>query len=1026
MAECFSRLEGAVNALCRDMHAYCRPGRYEVLEGDIAQDELASRAWTQSAEPIPYTRGDGVKWFRFHIEVPKSIMGLPTAGMQLRLQSLFFAPVSIYIDGELRLSETAWMDFKSPEVILSQSLADGSAYTVEARFELGSKTYWNGGFGLQVAYDGLENVEFDCKTALQELRNVAELSQFSARIPALCDALARDIESGDLPTVQSGIGRLHAQLEPARSAMKSRTVNLIGHAHIDMNWFWPMEETERVVGRDFATMLKLMDETPDFRFSQSQCVTYQIAQRLFPETFERVKAAQRRGQWDITASTWVEGDLNMACGESIVRHILYSNEYLQKHFGFAPRIMWCPDTFGHSANLPQILKKANIDYYFFTRCGIGVDYLPYEGNENLLHVSHTPVFRWEGMDGSSVVACNMSYNYDVEAGTVSGIADWMHTKLGSAESMVVYGTGDHGGGPTRRDMQRMKKLNAYPGIPSLRYAGATEALDRIQGAVQTDLTLHRGEMNFIFDGCYTSHADIKRYNRECENALLAAEALDTLQALCARGGCASEPLHEAWEKALFNQFHDILDGSGVAETYLYSRRLRDEVLETAGQIAQQAAAVLTDGAEDCLTVFNPLCWPRSELVRLPDTGSCSLTDAQGNHLPVAEYGGQLYARVEGIPAFGAVTLTLKKEAQAPPEGKSIADRDGVFAFETDVFKVEVLKRSGEIVTLYDKEAEKYVVRRAMIGWRLKNGALNTLLVAREEPTHMSSWTVGDIQSTDTLRNAVSAEIVCDNALVKQLRFVHRYGDSVITQDMVFPMASRRIDFQTEADWQEHGWLDRPSPMLTAAFTPDIADGEAYYEIPFGAVRRPGMDKQYPALKWADLSNGAYGLAILNNCKHGHKINGNRMELALIRSSWMPDDRSDIGRHAFTYSLYPHAGDWRAADVTREAFCLNIPVRTAAGRLNNGVNGMVEPQENGHVRVAALKEARNGRGVCLRIAEYAGRAGTYEIRFGRSIAAARLTNLIETGDTQDAAYAGRSVTVAVKPFDIVTLIVEFQP
>ncbi len=310
-------------------------------------------------------------------------------------------------------------------------------------------------------------------------------------------------------------------LAPFGAIAKSYTVHLVAHSHIDMNWLWPMQETIDVCRRDFGAMVKLMDAYPEFRFSQSQAATYRLIAARAPGAVRGDAQRVRSGQWDVTANTWVEGDLNMAAGESLVRQLLHARRYVDANSEVKPQVCWEPDTFGHTATFPQLLAQAGVKYYYFCRAG-----------------RRHPLFWWEGLDGSRVLACQdpRGYGGEVMPGNVAGSLLDFARRSGLRRGLFVYGVGDHGGSGTARDIEAARRIDADPLMPAARpspavafYEEALKDLDRSPG--QDSLPVVRGELNTVFEGCYTSHADIKRLNRDAENGLLTAETLATLATL---------------------------------------------------------------------------------------------------------------------------------------------------------------------------------------------------------------------------------------------------------------------------------------------------------------------------------------------------------------------------------------------------------------------------------------------------------------------------------------------------------------
>lgn len=1084
------RIDAMLDAMgaCRSVGGFryriCTPGEDDRRYADPGFDD---GDWAYTPDGVPVGRRQGTTWYRFAVTLPASRLGIPAAGDSFRLAHFFFAPVDIWVDGVLRFSERAWMDFKSPECTLDADARPGRRYVIAVTIHAGETCYWNGGLGMGLVSDRLEELEFSLRSFRDELAHAASFPQVADVLPAvragLLDALA---DPGDASRIGAAIRTGRALLQPMAAGAKSRTVHLVGHAHIDMNWFWSMEETQDVILRDFRTMARFLDEFPEFRFSQSQCAAYDIAERLDPALFGRIRGHVADGRWEPTASAWVEGDLNLSDGESIVRHILLSKRYLSDRFGFEPRIMWCPDTFGHPANLPQILRKAGIDRYFFLRCGPGTDQAPEDDDRRLREARHVPLFHWVGQDGSRVTAANLIYGCDIWTAGLVAQSERMKQGFGLDNALFVFGTGDHGGGPTRRDILRIRELAASPTVPTLRFSTTGEYFDAVEAEGGLDrIPIHRGELNAVFDGCYTTHGDIKRYNRLCENALRAAEALS---AAAGPGPGDAARLESAWRATLFNQFHDILDGSGVPATYAYSAAIAEAALADLAALSDERLAVLAAAAAAGLPpdptpgrtgflVFNPAPCVRTACVALPwrGPGTPDARDAAGRRLrlqPLADPAtepalapapatppdpadpgcGTWLVEIPDLPSLGYATVFLAPAGNAAPERAPeaahvpVRDEGGHFRFETACFRVEVDKGSGQVDTLFDKRTGRFVVRRGTIGWRDRNGTLNQLSVHDEEPTHMSAWTIGRVERIRNLLAGADASVVEDGPIRRILRFVHTVDGSRIEQDLVFEDAGTRIDIRTRVDWNEYGDFDRPAPMLRVSCSPDVACADALYDIPFGTLARPGQDREQPTLRFVDLSDrsGAFGFALLNDGKHGHRVMGNVLELALVRSGWLPDPRSDVGRHAFTYALMPHPGGPFDGRVPEEAACLNLPPLVvplptlpappavpatkamAAGQDRLPPSASFAGILEGTACLSALKTAESGDGWILRLYDPTGLGGESRVwvddPFGRiRPVRAEETDLLERPVGGSLPVGESRFRVALHPYEIRTFL-----
>ncbi|MDO8685080.1 MAG: glycoside hydrolase family 38 C-terminal domain-containing protein [Clostridiales bacterium] len=940
--------------------------------------EYDDSQWNFSSEPVKYDRHQGTTWFRFDITAPEKVMDIPVAGAGMRLSSFFTAPIDIYVDGELKFSERTWMDFKIPEIILTENAISGQVFKIAAKMEFSEYCYFNGNFSMSYIIDKVEDMEFEINSFKEELAYGCRFEEVRDILPRVFDLIADCLEKKeDVLKLAEKIKLSREMLKPMEAKAKEKTVHLIGHAHIDMNWFWSIEETHDLIRRDFGTMTQIMEEIPEFRFSQSQCATYEMAEKLYPDIFERMKKCIKAGKWDVTASTWVEGDMNMSSGEAIVRHLLYSKKYLWEKFGVEPKIMWCPDTFGHSGNVPQIAKKAGIDYYFFTRCGEQSRELGADVSYFIKYCAEKPIFWWEGIDGSRILAYNMVYGSDMNTASVLNIARKLEDKNGLNNSMYIYGTGDHGGGPTRRDIKRAKQLDSYPTTPKVKFSTTHSFFDSVVKENVPSISIEKGELNFIFDGCYTTHADIKKYNRKGENMLIGTEILATAGSLYGLP-YEKEELEDCWKTVLFNQFHDIFDGSGVKATYAYASETAEKALGSLEKMTEKyikaiGKKIKTSDKGIPVILFNTIGWERNEYVKLnlPEslTGYCGAVDNNGTRLPTQFADGSLYVYTGIIPSIGYKVIYLNME-EYNPVYNAIKDNGEFYEIDTKYYRIEIKKNSGEITTLFDRINGRHIVNREQIGWRTKNGILNTLQIHNEVPVSASSWTIGPSSSIKCLVSGATSTIKTDGPIIKVINFRHEYGNSVISQDITIYDNSPRIDFVTHVDWKETGNYGKEAPMLKACFTPDIDNRYASYEIPFGAIDRPCKDIEVPALKWIDISDGNNGFSLMNDCKYGHKVKGNSMEITLLRSGWEPDPESDVGIHEFVYSIFPHKGNWEESDTVKQGYCLNNAVIT--GFIESSNEGYL-PEIAGLVRVdrrnmaiSAFKPAESGEGLILRL------------------------------------------------------------
>ncbi|MBI2303094.1 MAG: alpha-mannosidase, partial [Armatimonadetes bacterium] len=710
------------------------------------------------------------------------------------------------------------------------------------------------------------------------------------------------------------VAAAEAVLAPLGPECKAYTIHCAGHAHIDMNWMWNWPETVATTNDTVTTVLRLMREFPSFHFSQSQASVYQILKDYLPELWEEVRQRVAEGRWEVTANHWVEGDKNLASGETLCRHLLYTKRFFEREMGIPyDRVLidWEPDTFGHCATLPTLLAAAGVRRYYFCRTGPG----PF-------------LFWWEGKDGSRVMAFDdhrQWYNGQLTQDLTRHVLEF-EAETGLRDFLFIYGVGDHGGGPTRRDLLCALKMAAWPIFPTVRLS-TTEAFFAAAEAAAPDLAVVKDEMNFVFEGCFSSQTNIKRANRKSECACVEAEAAALLGEALAGLAYPANKLEEAWRDTLFNQFHDILPGSGVHATYEYAQGLYQRVLAATDMVrtrSLRAVAAQVDtlcmspcgqtddarseapgvdpglgfgpgdvpgeglmsrrgaGAVGCdpVVIFNPSAWVRSEAVafrlwdrRWPD-GEILVTDDTGRQFPAqvterGNYWSHDYVGVtfpaRDVPGLGYRAYTVSRGA--PPALGHGCSNDGRGGIENEFFRVEVEGGSGAIVHLIDKATGiDFVPPGERLGW---------LEYLRETPHGMTAWAYGQFVEQRPLLCGATLTLHHHGPHVASVTAHHRLNDSTMNLTISLAAGVPRVDFDLDLNWLERGGHDRGVPGLRVAFPLAVAGGTARFECANGHVERPtdprkltSYTPQYsggpnsglvtgveevPAQKWLDLT-----------------------------------------------------------------------------------------------------------------------------------------------------------------------------
>lgn len=792
-------------------------------------------------------------------------------------------------------------------------------------------------------------------------------------------------------------------------------MHMVGQSHIDTAWLWPIKETIRKCSRTFSTACTLLDTYPNFIFSHSQPQQYEFVKKHHPALYERIKEQVAAGRWEIVGGMWVEPDLNIPSGESLVRQLLFGKRYFQQEFGQNPRIEWLPDTFGYCASLPQLLKKSGIDYFMTTKMNWNdTNPFPYD------------LFYWTGIDGTKVLSfLNHGLNEHTTPQDVS--SHWASFKQKSAhpEQMLLYGHGDGGGGVTREMVEYVERSANLPGLPTAAFGRAHEFFDGIQAA-NPSLPEWVGDLYLeLHRGTYTTHAKIKRFNRKAEVLFREAEIWNTFATLLG-SQYPQESLTDGWKLILVNQFHDIIPGSSIHPVYVDAEAAYVGAFKLGRQALNQGlrsieASVNTEGEDEPLLVFNSLGWARSAEVVLyggSELHGTELIAADGTLLAAdvvqVDDQYQLHAWVPSVPAMGYETLRRR----VVDDGRQTLERvalNGVW--ETKFYVIE-WNDNGEITRLFDKAHQREVVPSGKVA--------NQLQLFHDRPLFWDAWDVDpQFESQPAGRAQLqSVDVVLKGTVKDILRFVWRLSESTIRQDLILHHHSRQIDFVNTVDWHEE------HKLLKVAFPVDILSSKATFEIPFGSVERATHSNttweqaQFEVCghRWVDLSDGGYGVSLMNDCKYGYDVKRNVLRLSLLRASKWPDPEADQGIHEFTYSLYPHGGDWREAHVVRHGYELNHPVEVLETTAHSGTlpaSHSFVAFESQHVILDTLKRAEDSDDVIVRMYESAGGREQVSIQFQFPVESVQVTNLLEQPESQ-LTVANTGVSTGLSAFEVQTL------
>lgn len=995
-----------------------------IYPGDASADE---KAWEPyDGKTMHWYGPDRHYWFRTEAVVPEEMDGKPL-WMHVCTQIDEWDDAKnpqflLFVNGKI----VQGIDMNHREVLLTDKAEAGEKLTLELQ-----------------AYTGTLHTEFSLLVQLQEVDAAIEKLYYDLWVPLAAfgrmdadDKNRKDIENIlnktiNLLDLRSPYSEaFYRSLEDASAYIgqalytdmagyEDVTAACIGHTHIDVAWWWTVAQTREKVARSFATVLKLMEEYPEYKFMSSQPLLYLFLKERYPALYEKVKERIREKRWEPEGGMWVEADCNLTSGESLVRQFMHGRRFFKEEFGVDNRVLWLPDVFGYSGALPQIMKKCGIDYFMTTKLAWNqFNKVPYD------------TMRWRGIDGTEVLTHLITtlgveqpvqnffttYNGILHPDAVMG--GWMRyqNKDINNDILISYGYGDGGGGPTRTMLETSKRMSkGIKGIPKVRQEFARTWFEELEKRVWDHKRLPVWEGEFYFEyhrGTYTSMARNKRSNRKAELGLMDLELL----AVMAQDTMAypAKELDAIWKSVLLNQFHDILPGSSIQEVYEVTRKeYADIAASTAALIDARMQALVPAG--EGMTIFNTTGKERNDVVKLDAVGAEALSDETGAVYPVQKTDDGAIVYVKGLPAKGYKVFAQIKTLPQMPETQTknpFTLSDGG-CLETPYYTVQI-DENGLISAIYDKENDRDVIKT---GERA-----NLMRMYEDKPIYYDNWDI-DIYYTEKYWDVTELESMEWTALGPvraTLMLTRKISQSLIRQNIHFYADSRRIEFETYVDWKEHQHL------LKVHFPVDVHTDEAAFDIQFGNLTRKthcntSWDKarfESCGQKWMDLSEGHYGVSLLNDCKYGHSVKDGNMALTLIKSGIEPNPVTDQEEHFFTYAIYPHAENWAGAGTVREAYMLNQPAYAVKG----GVPGMqfsLAKVDRENIILETIKAAEDGEGTIFRMYESENAKTKVCLTVNRPFTKAYLCNLLEENEAE-ARVEGNRILFTCNPYEIVTV------
>ena len=1065
------------------------PGEWRFHAGDLPHGE--SPALDDSAWPLvaaPTTRAGQVKapkdavWYRRTIGVPMTLNGYDITWARIWFQFRAYAngpmPEIIYFNGR----RVALGDDLEPIVLFEPAKpGDKILVAVKLLHTVDDKRFEGVTMRvepLDTARPSPDDIRIECLTAANLLPELPTprrdlLPTVEAAVAAIDTAA---LAAGNQAAFDASLRKAQSILAPLHAVLAQDKVDLAGNAHIDAAWLWPRSETIDVVKRTFTTALQLMNEYPDYTYTQSAAQYSAWMADKYPALNAEIAQRVKEGRWEIVGGMWVEPDLNLPGGESLVRQLLVGQREFQKLYGVTARIGWNPDSFGYNWQLPQIYKRSGMDYFVTQKM-----------HWNDTNVLPFRLFWWESPDGSKVLTYfPTDYVHDnVNPTRISAdFAESAQRNPGTTEMLDLYGIGDHGGGPTRAMLDQADHWIAAgkrDAVPTMRYGTAQRYFTDVESHLNPDsptwnydsiakgytapklatgkletgrleaqspkpaqlmsLPTWKDELYFEYHrGVFTTQAAHKRNMRVSETQTLDAEKLASLAWLDG-APYPADVLTENWKKITFNQFHDLAAGSGIAVIYRDAQQDFTEVAN-ADKLIDNDALEAVDGRIDTsskigvpILVFNSLAWPRLEplklTIQLPEDADDLEIESEGKPivsevLNVDHATHRITALVAGpaIPAMGYTILYAHGLKRNPYNITDLMTKrtPSSFVISNDRLSVTIDNKSGCITSLKLSQTNSETIA--------PGACANQLQTYVDKPKNYDAWNIdpGTLDGVMTPIDKVdSIELVETGLLQVRVRIKRAWGNSRLIQEISLDSQADFVRVETTVDWHEDHVL------LKAAFPLAHSGPKATFEIPYGAIERPttrdnSWEKakfEVPALRWADLGDATAGVSILNDSKYGYDALGNTLRLTLLRSPTWPDADADRGLQHFTYEIYPHTGPWQTADTVHRGYELNTPLtaqqvfpHTGSLPPTHSFASVDEP----NVILSAVKKAEDAHALIFRFYEAIGKGTDAHLHIPPGALYAIETNLMETPlpNSPHLPLASDTITLPIKPWEIRTI------
>lgn len=922
-----------IEKICREIEKHIYRDKvditnYRYIDGNYHNIDLIKEApedgWRDFKTDDLWGGMDCHGWFKCSVEVPSEFEG-KTIALEFHTFEEGWDATNpqfiLYVNGE----EVQGLDINHRESILTHNAVPGTRYDIDLHAYAGrlsdKKATLHGKlvvvdmaarelyYNLQVPVDVCKELDKEDKNRIDMLNVLNDaVNLIDLRIPK-----SKEYDE----SIKVANDFLNDKFYGELCGHNDVIATCVGHTHIDVAWQWTVEQTREKVARSFSTVLKMMEEYPEYIFMSSQPQLYQFLKKDYPRIYEKVKEKVKEGVWEPEGSMWLEADCNVTSGESLIRQILHGKRFFKEEFNVENRVLWLPDVFGYSAALPQILKKSGVDYFMTTKIAW-----------NQFNKIPNDTFMWEGIDGTEILthfitttcpgqerdSIFTTYNGHIQPDAIMGAWRRYQNKDINNDVLVSFGWGDGGGGATIKMMENGRRLaKGIPGAPKVKMGTALDYFERLEKTVGNNKKLPKwvGELYLEYHrGTYTSMARNKRDNRICENLYTSAEKISSLAMLEGKS-YPYDNIRDSWENILLNQFHDIIPGSSIKEVYDVTAEEYEHLIKNGNDIVSNGIEYLASKInldDRSVVVLNTLGFERSDIAKFEvpeDINNVAVIDENGEEIicqRVENNSAIFFAK--SIPANGYKSFRIIEATSKSSNEVSLSTTEA----ENKFVKLK-FNEKGEITSFIDKLSNREILKEGTVG--------NEIQAFEDKPMCFDNWDI-DIYYKEKMwkiDDVENIEVVERGPVRSTLKIEKKFLNSRFIQYVHIYNELPRVDFESDVDWKEH------DIVVKALFPIDVNAHEATYEIQYGNVTRSTHENtswdvaefEVCGHKWVDLSEGDFGVSMLNNCKYGHDIKNGNMRLTLLKCGTDPNPFADKEQHKFTYSIYTHAGTWKEAE-----------------------------------------------------------------------------------------------------------------